>query len=84
MKKLLLGAAVIMIGLPSVGWAATEAEKVEALKMQVKAAKVQAAVVGGELSAIAKHLQDPAADRDRFFQRQRRILLQSGSTRAHI
>lgn len=57
MKKLLLGAAVIMIGLSNVGWAATEAEKVEALKMQVKAAKVQAAVVGGELSAIAKHLQ---------------------------
>lgn len=57
MKKLLVGAAIILIGLPSVGWAATDAEKVKALKMQVEAAKKQAVVVGAELSTIAKHLQ---------------------------
>ena len=57
MKKLLVGAAIIMIGLPGMGWAASEAEQVEALKTQVEAAKKQAALVGAELSVIAKHLQ---------------------------
>ena len=50
MKMLLVGAAVVIIGLPNLGFAATEAEK-------AAAALRQAAVVGAELSTIAKHLQ---------------------------
>ncbi len=52
MKKLLVALAVIIIGLPNLGVAATDAEKAA----MAKAVK-QAAVVGAELSAIAKHLQ---------------------------
>ena len=50
MKMLLAGVTVVVIGLPNLGFAATEAEK-------AAAAMRQAAVVGAELSTIAKHLQ---------------------------
>lgn len=56
MRKFLIGAALIIIGLPSVGWAETDAEKVEALMKQVEAAKKQAAIVGSELRTIANQL----------------------------
>ena len=52
MKKLLVALAVIIIGLPNLGVAATDAEKAAMAK-----AMKQAAIVGAELSAIAKHLQ---------------------------
>ena len=52
MRKLLVALAVIIIGLPNLGVAATDAEKAAMAK-----AMKQAAVVGAELSAIAKHLQ---------------------------
>ena len=52
MRKLLVALAVIIIGLPNLGVAATDAEKAAMAK-----AMKQAAVVGAELSAIAKHLE---------------------------
>ena len=52
MRKLLVALAVIIIGLPNLGVAATDAEKAAMAK-----AMKQAAVVGAELSAIAKHFQ---------------------------
>ncbi len=52
MRKLVVALAVIIIGLPNLAIAATDAEKAAMAK-----AMKQAAVVGAELSAIAKHLQ---------------------------
>ncbi len=52
MRKLLVALAVIIIGLPTSGVAATDADKAAIAK-----AMKQAAVVGAELSTIAKHLQ---------------------------
>ena len=49
MKKLILAAALIMIGLPGGAWAASDADKVTALKKQVEKAQKQATTVGAEL-----------------------------------
>ena len=56
MRKFLIGAALLIIGLPSVGWTATDAEKIEGLTKQLEAAKRQAAIVGSELKTIANTL----------------------------
>ena len=55
MKKLILAAALIMIGLPGGAWAASDADKVTALKKQVEKAQKQATTVGAELRTIANH-----------------------------
>lgn len=53
MKKLIFVVALIMIGLPSVAWAASDTDQVTALKKQVEKAKKQATTVGAELRTIA-------------------------------
>ena len=56
MKKLILGAALIVFGLPSVSWAAGDADKVMDLEKKLAKAEKQASIVGAEIRTFANQL----------------------------
>ena len=56
MKKLILGVALIVFGLPSVSWAAGDADKVMDLEKKLAKAEKQASIVGAEIRTFANQL----------------------------